>query len=138
MYKILNKTFPSLPKEDTEQKELVQYLKKNGYFFFAINNENNQSFSNRKHAIIIETKARAMGKLKGVPDLCIFLKDTILFIELKRQRPILKSGKLGTPTNKPNKEQLDFIDKSSDYSYCHAVVAYGCDEAIEVIKKLKG
>lgn len=135
MYKIRNKTFPKLPTEEMEQKELVQWLKKVGFFFFATNNENNQSFANRKHAMLLEQKARAMGKLKGTLDLCVFGNKRVFFIELKRQRPILKSGNLGTPKNKPTAEQENFILNTNRYDYCFSFVAYGCDEAIEILKK---
>ena len=109
MYKILNKTYSKLPTEDTEQEELVKWLIKNNYFFFATKNENNQSFNNRLVAIKIEAKAKARGKIKGTPDLCIFTDNKIVFMELKRQKPILKSGKLGKPTNDATKEQLNKI-----------------------------
>lgn len=135
MYKIRNKTFPKLPTEEMEQKELVQWLKKCGFFFFATNNENNQSFANRKHALVLEQKAKAMGKLKGTADLCIFGNNKIFFVELKRQRPILKSGKLGTPKNKPTTEQENFILNANRYDYCCSFVAYGCDEAIRLLQE---
>ena len=109
MYKILNKTYSKLPTEDTEQEELVKWLIKNNSFFFATKNENNQSFNNRLVAIKIEAKAKARGKIKGTPDLCIFTDNTIVFMELKRQKPILKSGKLGKATNDATKEQLEFL-----------------------------
>ena len=135
MYKIQNKTFSKLPDEKTEQIELINYLKKNNYFYFAIGNENNHSFLNKQLAIKIEAKNKAMGKIKGVPDLCIFTENTIIFLELKRQRPILKSGKLGTPTNKPTEEQMQFIAKVNGYKYAYGFVAWGCDESIEIITK---
>ena len=133
MYKILNKTFTKLPTESQEQQELVTWLKKNNYFYFATNNENNQSFSNRLVAMKIEQKSKAMGKIKGTPDLCVFTENTIVFIELKRQKPILKSGKLGKATNDATNEQMQFIAKVNDYKYAYGFVAYGCDEAISVL-----
>lgn len=137
MYKIQNKTFPSLPSEEIEQQELIKYLKKNNYFFFANVNENKQSFTNKLIATKIEAKSKSMGKVKGVSDLCIFTENTIIFLELKRQRPILKSCKLGTPTNKPTEEQIQFIAKVNEYKYAHGFVAYGCDDAIEFINKFR-
>jgi hypothetical protein len=134
MYKILNKTFPKLPTEDIEQKELVAFLKRCGLFVFAVKNENTQSFANRRNAIVIEQKAKQMGKLAGTPDLCVFGIDNIYFFELKRQKPLLKSGKLGSPTNKASKEQLEFIDRSNKYDYCQSYVCYGCDEVIKILK----
>lgn len=137
MYKIQNKTFSKLPDEKTEQIELINYFKKNNYFYFSIGNENNHSFLNKQLAIKIEAKNKAMGKIKGVPDLCIFTENTIIFLELKRQRPILKSGKLGIPTNKPTEEQMQFIAKANRYKYAHGFIAYGCDDAIEFINKFR-
>jgi hypothetical protein len=137
MYKITNRTFPKLPAEEIEQKELVRILRRNDIFFFAANNENNQSFANRGHAIKLEAKAKAMGKLRGTSDLCIFGLEYIIFIELKKQRPILKSGKRGAAKSKPSEEQLEFIEKSNQYDYCKSFVAYGCDEALAILKQFK-
>ena len=134
MYKILNKTYTKLPTEDMEQEELVKWLIKNNYFFFSTKNENNQSFNNRLVAIKIEAKAKARGKIKGTPDLCIFTDNTIVFMELKRQKPILKSGKLGKATNDATKEQLEFLAKVNDYFYAYGVVAFGCDDAVRILK----
>ena len=134
MYKIINTNYTKLPKEEEEQKALVKWLRNNGYFFFAAKNENNQSYANRRNAAIHETKARAMGKVKGVSDLVIFLEDKILFMELKRQKPILKSGKRGKAKNVPSEEQKSFLDNVAGFKYAIASVAYGCDLAIETIK----
>ena len=134
MYKILNKTYAKLPTEDMEQEEFVKWLIKNNYFFFATKNENNQSFNNRLVAIKIEAKAKARGKKKGTPDLCIFTDNTIVFMELKRQKPILKSGKLGKPTNDATKEQLEFLAKVNNYQYAYGAVAFGCDDAVRILK----
>ena len=133
MYKILNKTYTKLPTEDMEQEELIKWLIKNNYFFFATKNENNQSFNNRLVAIKIEAKAKARGKIKGTPDLCIFTDNKIVFIELKKQRPVLKSGKLGKPTNDATDEQIEFIAKVNGFRYAYGVVAFGCDEAVKIL-----
>ena len=133
MYKIQNKTFTKIPSEEEEQKALIIYLKRNNYFFFANVNENKQSFTDKLLATKIEAKSKSMGKVKGVSDLCVFTKNTIIFIELKKQRPVLKSGKLGKPTNDATKEQLEFLAKVNDYEYAYAVVAFGCDEAVKIL-----
>ena len=136
MYKIRNKTYSNIPLEADEQKELVRWLNSKSIFHYATTNENNTFKQNRKYAIIAEQKAKAQGKKKGVSDLTIFLNDRILFIELKRQRPILKNGNLGVAENKPSKEQTEFINSVNSYSYVYADVAYGCDEAIKIIEEL--
>ena len=104
--------------------------------FFSTKNENNQSFNNRLVAIKIEAKAKARGKIKGTPDLCIFTDNKIVFMELKRQKPILKSGKLGKPTNDATIEQLEFLAKVNNYQYAYGYVAFGCDESIKILKNL--
>ena len=135
MYKIRNKTYSNIPLEADEQKELVRWLNSKSIFHYATTNENNTFKQNRKYAMIAEQKAKAQGKKKGVSDLTIFTKDKIVFLELKRQRPILKNGKLGIPKNKPSKEQIEFINNVNQFNYVIADVAYGCDEAINKIKE---
>lgn len=133
MYKIQNQTFLKIPSEEEEQKALIRYLKKNNYFFFANVNENRQSFTNKLLATKIEAKSKSMGKVKGVSDLTVFTENIIVFIELKKQRPILKNGNLGTPINKPTYEQMQFIANINNFKYAYGFVAYGCDEAIKVL-----
>ena len=133
MYKIQNKTFTKIPSEEEEQKALIRYLKKNNYFFFANVNENKQSFTNKLLATKIEAKSKSMGKVKGVSDLCVFTENTIVFIELKKQRPVLKSGKLGKPTNDATEEQKGFIAKVNGFKYAYGFVAFGCDECIKIL-----
>ena len=135
MYKIQNKTYTKIPSEEEEQKALIKYLKRNNYFFFANVNENKQSFTNKLLATKIEAKSKSMGKVKGVSDLCVFTENTIIFIELKKQRPVLKSGKLGKPTNDATDEQIEFIAKVNGFKYAYGFVAFGCDEAIKVLSK---
>ena len=133
MYKIQNQTFTKIPSEEEEQKALIRWLKKNNYFFFANVNENKQSFTNKFLATKIEAKSKSMGKIKGVSDLCVFTDNTIVFIELKKQRPVLKNGSLGVATSKPTDEQMQFIAKVNGYRYAYGFVAYGCDECIKIL-----
>ena len=106
---------------------------RNNYFFFANVNENKQSFTNKHLATKIEAKSKSMGKVKGVSDLCVFTKNTIIFIELKKQRPVLKNGSLGAPTSKPTEEQMEFISKVNGFKYAYGFVARGCDEAVKIL-----
>ena len=50
--------------EKTEQKKLVQWLRLNKYLFFAPSNENVHSFISPKISMILENKAKEMGKLQ--------------------------------------------------------------------------
>lgn len=136
MYKIRKTSYTNIPLEAEEQKELVRWLNSKCIFFYATTNENNTFKQNRKYAMIAEQKAKAQGKKKGVSDLTIFLKDKIVFLELKRQRPLLKNGKLGVAKNKPSEEQIEFLESVNSYGYAVGVVAYGCDESIKIIEEL--
>lgn len=123
-----------VPEEKDEQKAVVEWLRIMGIRHYAITNENQGSFTNRRVAMIQEGKARAMGKVKGIPDLCIFLIDRVLYIEMKRQMKKLKSGKLSNAHSKPTDEQLDAIEWINEYPYSEAIVCYGAKEAIEAVK----
>jgi hypothetical protein len=133
MYKIQNQTFTKIPSEEEEQKALIKWLKKNNYFFFANVNENKQSFTNKFLATKIEAKSKSMGKVKGVSDLCVFTENTIVFIELKKQRPVLKNGSLGVAVSKPTEEQMQFIAKVNGFKYAYGFIAFGCDECIKIL-----
>ncbi len=81
--KLLNLT------EYQEQVLFVSYLQKlklekKIIEYFAIANENNMSFTNKTVAIIQSNKAKASGKKSGVSDICIILKNRVLFIEMKK------------------------------------------------------
>ena len=112
--------------EEQEQKALVQWLKLKKIFHFAPMNENKQSFTNPRVAMMIENKAKSMGKIKGVSDLIIMLPNKILFIELKRQE---KSKA------KVSDSQNAFLSKIWLFCYAKAYVCYGAREAIETITK---
>ena len=112
--------------EEQEQKALVQWLKLKKIFHFAPMNENKQSFTNPKVAMMIENKAKSMGKVKGVSDLIIMLPNKILFIELKRKE---KSK------TKVSYSQNVFLSKIGQFCYAKGHVCYGANEAIEIIEK---
>ena len=125
------------PLEEVEQQKLVQWLRLKNIFHFAPMNENKQSFSNRKAAFKIEAKSKSMGKINGVSDLIVMLPNKILFIELKRARKRLKSGKLSSTLSKVSDEQKSFLNTINEefYKYSSAVVCYGAREAIEIVEE---
>lgn len=124
------------PTEAQEQQKLIQWLRLKKVFHFAPINENNQSFSNRLVAMKIEAKSKAMGKVAGVSDVIVMLDNKILFVELKRARKVLKSGKLSVSHTKVSKEQKDFINSINErFSYSEAKVCYGFNEAREFIEE---
>lgn len=124
-----------VPTESVEQQKFIQWLKVKKIFHFATNNENNTYKQDRKYAMIAESKAKSMGKLKGVSDLTIFLPNKIIFIEMKRQGTTLKSGKISHSNSKVSDEQKAFIDKVNTYSYSAAFVAYGFNEAVKIVEQ---
>lgn len=125
--------------EYAEQCKTVSYLqllKNQGKVieFFSVENENNLSFKDKRIAMIQGAKAKKSGKLKGVSDLHIILKDKVLYIEMKRKRKILKSGN-ESKENLASDEQLEFIETVNKSDVCFAFVAYGFDIAKEIIDK---
>lgn len=71
-------------------------------------------------------KLKREGVRAGVPDLCLPVsnkKYNALYIEMKKQKG-----------NKPTANQLLWINKLNEYGNL-AVVCYGADQAIEIIKK---
>ena len=114
-----------IPTEHQEQAAFCQWLTLKRIVFFAIPNENNQSFENRKRAMIIENKARAIGKKKGVPDICVMLKDRIVFIEMKR-----------TKQSTVSPEQREWNETINGFEYAEAYICKGFAEARAVIEKL--
>ena len=124
-----------LPTEEQEQQKLVQWLRLKKIFHFAPMNENKHSFGNRTLAIRLEAKAKSMGKIKGTSDLIVMLSGKILFIELKRAKKVLKSGKLSVSHTNTSVEQLKFLQTITEsFDYADGFVCYGCDSAIEYIE----
>ena len=121
------------PKEDEEQKALVEWLTAKRIMHFAPMNENKGSFANREAFYRIEAKAKKMGKINGVSDIVVFLPNKILFIELKRSKKILKNGSLSKSNSTVSDAQYDFMNKVNKFDYAEATICYGCKEAIEFI-----
>ena len=124
-----------LPPESFEQKKFVSFLRANNIFHWATNNENNSYRQDRHYAMIAESKAKAVGKLKGVADVTVMLDNKILFVEMKRQRKMLKSGKYSTSHTKLSDGQQAFLDRVNTFDYAVGTVCYGADEAIAFVKR---
>lgn len=121
--------------EAEEQKDLVRWLELNGYDFFAIVNEYNMAYRDRKKSIISAIVDRQMGKKRGVSDLVIFLGDKILFLEMKRPRRKLKNGQL-SKEDLQNQDQKEFEKIVSKYEYAIYRIAYGYEDAVNIINEL--
>ena len=118
MKKVKQKLPP--PKEEDEQKTLVEYLEIKGLKFTAIPNSTFTKSWKQK------TKNKQMGLRAGLPDLLVILPNCLLFIELKRQK-----GGVVSPYQKEWIEALNNINPA-----IKAVVARGAGEAIDYIEKL--
>jgi len=111
--------------EAEHQKIVVQYLRKNNIMHFAPMNENIGSFLDRLNAVKLANKAKGMGSIKGTPDLVIMLPKCILFLELKKEKGHV------------SKEQNNFLGRVNNYSYAVGEVAFGHQEAIQIIMNLR-
>lgn len=88
--------------------------------------------------MILANKSKLMGKKAGVSDLVVFTKKNILFIEMKRQRKILKNGNKSKEVL-TSEAQRDFLAMVYQYDYAKSFVAYGWLEAKRFIElNIKG
>jgi hypothetical protein len=108
--------------EDEEQLLLIQYLDlRNIKFTHIPNSTYSEHFS-------VRNKNKKLGVRGGFPDLVICLKNTLLFIELKRSKKSL---------SRVSPEQLEWIEVLNTYPHCKAVVCYGFEEAKKVIESIQ-
>ena len=116
------------PKEEIEQMAFVNYLRLNKIDFFSPINENEYSkYVPKKTAIMLEQKAKQMGKVSGVNDTFVYLPKVLLHIEFKRR----------DKKNKQSEAQLIWENKVNKYSYCVYKVAYSYEEAIKIVEAHK-
>ena len=124
----------NVPLEDQEAKVLSSWMKSQGILHTHIANEKKASYG-------FHTKLKAMGLSKGFPDYMIIVptktqgKCTV-FIELKRQRRVLKNGKLGKSPSDVKEEQIEWVEKLNECESTEAVICFGAQESIEYIEEL--
>ena len=106
------------PLEDTEQKALCNYLRKEKLLFFSVPNGGTR---NKKEAQTL----KQTGLLKGVSDLVILTDNKVIFLELKRR----KGGVI-------SKEQKTFLEKVNVFDYAIGIIAYGYEDAIFQLEEL--
>lgn len=120
------------PLEHEEQVTLAKWLTLKWYTFYKSPSETYTTSWNQKR------KNKEEGVTKWFPDTVVVLqRGSLLFVELKRKRPTLKNGKPWAPLNKPTPEQLHWIETLESIENVGAVVAYGSQEAIDVIEHLE-
>lgn len=127
--------------EDLEQKTFCDWLriqkrKKSIVTFFSIQNENRMSWAIKNKGIIyaIASKDKLMGKRKGVSDMCIILKNMVLFVEMKKCAIQLKT-KLSYASIEVSAEQVSFINEASKSDVVLGTVAYGAMEAVAYVSQ---
>ena len=122
-----------IPLESYEQITFTNWLDENNYQFSAIRNESDynsiQKWSKRKREWV----------RKWISDFFIFLKNkkAWVFIELKRQKRVLKNWKLWKSPSKVSSEQYRWIDSANKIDNLAWYIAYWAKEAIEIIKDLE-
>ncbi|MCW8932201.1 MAG: VRR-NUC domain-containing protein [Gammaproteobacteria bacterium] len=120
--------------EELEQQKLVQWLKIKKLFYFAIPNGAFLSGTPLQRAKQM-ARLKSAGLVVGASDIVVMLPNKILFIELKRPKKILKSGKLSTSNSTVSLEQKKFLQAIVDnFEYAEATVCYGFNEAREFIE----
>jgi len=117
-----------VPLEKYESIFLANRLDYYKYVFSAIRNESDtRSF--------FKGKQRKLSWVRpGIQDFFIKLKKgSICMIELKRQRPVLKSWRLWKSPSTVSIEQYVWQTEIAMTDNCYAKICYGAKEAIEYI-----
>ena len=122
----------TVPLESAEQIRLTNWLDINNYKFSAIRNESD--FNN----IVKWVKRKKEWVRKWISDFCVILKRwSVLFIELKRQQPLLKNWKMWKSPSTVSKEQIEWVEAINSCWNTEARICYGAENAIKVIKELE-
>lgn len=128
------------PVEKKEWLALAKHLRKNGYFFTHIANESGLRGSSYGNIFVMlsQKNKKAQGTSKGFPDYVVLCKNRqgIVFIELKRQRMILASGKVWRSPSKVSDEQKAWVEALSHcWDNIMAEIAYWADDAVRIIEE---
>lgn len=119
--------------EQIEQITLTNWLKIMEHqgkilTFFAIPNGGSR---NKLEAVNMKKE----GVRAGVSDMCIITHKKVLFVEMKRQGKILKSGKISYAGIKVSDEQEEFLNKVRCNFNVVGKVCYGFKEAKKFIEE---
>ena len=121
--------------ETQEQQKLVQWLKLKKIFYFSVPNGSVLKGNPLQRAKQMN-RLKSEGLIVGTSDIVVMLSNKILFIELKRAKKVLKSGKLSTSNSVTSKEQLKFLESVNEFGYAIGNVCYGFNEAKELIEEV--
>lgn len=109
-----------IPSEHWEQMQVVNWLRKNGWIYFAVPNG-----GSRGGGAIEGARMRSEGVSAGVPDL-ICIAPVQCVIEMKRS----KGGRLSD-------SQREWLEKFHGTGNWRCKVAHGHEEAIEFLKEIQ-
>ena len=124
-----------IPTEEQEGKELARLLDLNWYLYTHIANE---IWIAGRVGMLVNRKKKIQGLKKWVPDYMIILKNWwLLFIELKRQRKILKSWKLWASPSVISEEQKKWIEALNKINNVEAYICFWALEAWEKVKEVE-
>jgi len=124
-----------IPTEQQEGERLATRLRIKNYKSTHIANEIG---IRGKIWMLVNKKKKKQWLSRGFPDYCIILKSKkLLFIELKRQRRVLKNWKLGASPSVTSQEQTEWIECLNEVWGVQAEICYGADESIELIERLE-
>jgi hypothetical protein len=117
-----------VPLEKYEAEFLANRLDNYWYRFSAIKNESDT------HSWFKGKQRKKEGIRDGCPDFVLILKRwSICFIELKRQKPVLKSWKLWKSPSQVKPEQIEWNKELKQIPNCFAEICYWAEEAIMFI-----
>jgi len=131
-----------IPLESEEAKVFTQVMKLLNLRIHKIKQENTINPKNSRSAWGFIAKEKAMGWVKGVSDYLVYIKPEqskdgkakTLFIELKRKKRVLKSGKLGKSPSTVSDEQIEFLEDITKTEGVHGNICYGSEESENFVK----
>ena len=113
--------------ESIEQQKLHQWCKIKRLTSFSVPNGGTR---NKAEAVNL----RKEGVVAGISDYVVMLPNKILFIEMKRQKKLLKNGTYSISHTKLSPEQVKFLDTVNNFNYAIGTVCYGFEEAKSFIE----
>ncbi len=124
-----------IPRENIESEILANWLRYKDYTFTHIANE---SWLPPRVAMLSAIKKKKMWLSPWVPDFLVILKKwSLLFIEMKRQRKVLKNWKLWASPSVVSEEQLKWQRELNKLNNIQCEICYWANEAIKQIETLE-
>jgi len=125
----------NIPSESAEGEKLANWLRVNNYTFSHIVNE---WWLPYKIIGQVAKKWALQWKSAWVPDYIIILKrKSLLFIELKRSKKVLKNWKLWASPSKVKPEQINWVNTLNTIQNVEAHICYWFEEAITKIQEIE-